>query len=93
MGLGIEWFEQRDARRAERDRYGVSLRGAEATLAWYHSTIDPVATEMGEWILENWPKSKIERLSQPAREILALIVAEREERRNPQMELELAEEY
>ena len=93
MCLTPEWFEQRDARRAERDRRGVSLRDAEAALAWYHSTIDPVAFEMGDWILENWPASKLAKLSQPAREILALIIEEREERRNQQMELELEETY
>lgn len=91
MCLGIEWFEQRDARRAERDRYGVSLRDAESALAAYHTTVDPVAFEMADWILENWPASKLARLSQPSREILALIVEEREERRNQQMEFELEE--
>ena len=76
------WFEQRAARRAERDRRGVSLREAESALAMYHSTVDPIATEMADWILENWPMSKIARLGNPAREVLALIVQEREERRN-----------
>jgi len=82
MCLGIEWFEQRDARREQRDRYGVSLRAAESALAMYHSTIDPVATEMADWIFENWSQARIARLNESAREVLALIVEEREERRN-----------
>jgi hypothetical protein len=81
MCLLPAWFEQREARRAERDRFGVSLRDAESALSMYYSTVDPVATEMADWILENWPKSKIASLGNPAREILALIVQEREERR------------
>ena len=82
MCLTIEWFQQRDARRAERDRYGVSLRDAESALSMYYTTVDPIATEMADWIFENWPKTKIARLGSPAREVLALIVQEREERRN-----------
>ena len=76
------WFEQRDARREERDRRGVSLREAESALAAYHTTVSPIATEMADWLLEKWPKAKIARLSSDAREVLALIVQEREERRN-----------
>jgi len=76
MCLHPEWFERRGERNAERDRLGVSVRDAEATLQMYHSTVYPVAVEMAEWILRNWSVKKVERLTKPTRDLLHIIAHE-----------------
>jgi hypothetical protein len=76
MCLHPEWFERSDERLKERDERGVSVQEAEATLLMYHSTIYPVAVEVTEWILRNWSKGEIGRLSQPTRDLFYRIVQE-----------------
>ena len=62
MCLTHEWFEEREARKRRRDRHGVSFDEAKKTLFFIHSTIEPVAVEMAEWIEENWSPEEIARM-------------------------------
>ena len=62
MCLTHEWFAERDQRKRQRDRHGVSYAEAKKTLFFIHSTIEPVAVEMAEWIEENWSPEQIARM-------------------------------
>jgi hypothetical protein len=59
MCLEPEYFEDAARRKFMRDLTGVTPDEAKATLSYYHSTIWPVATEMAEWLNENWSKRDI----------------------------------
>ena len=76
MCLMPEWFEQRAARKKHRDEFGVSVRDAKECLKCYDTTIDPIATEMAEWILNNWNDRQIANLGAENSELFHRIVRE-----------------
>jgi hypothetical protein len=70
VSLTPDWFNEREKRKARRDREGVSLEEAERTLVLYSSSIRPVATELAEWILQNWSQEQISGLNAASQEVL-----------------------
>jgi len=59
MCLEPEYFKDASRRKFFRDLVGVSPEEAEEALSHYNSTIWPIATEMAEWLNENWSKRDI----------------------------------
>jgi len=59
MCLEMEYFEGAAKRKFWRDINGVTPKAAKEDLSEYYSTCYPIATEMAEWLNENWSKRDI----------------------------------
>jgi hypothetical protein len=70
MSLSPEWFDDSADRIKKWDEEGLSLKEAEKALWEIHSTAYPIATEMAEYILENWTARRVAMLGQESRRIL-----------------------
>ena len=78
MSLGIEWFAGSADRNKVRDTDGVSPTEAEATLLMYRSSVHPVATELAEWLCDNWTIRNFLQL-QPSTRALLLEIIDKEQ--------------
>jgi hypothetical protein len=63
MCLTLEWFEESTKRETHRKTHGVTIKEANEALRHFKSTAHPIAEEMAEWIYNNWPLTKIVKLS------------------------------
>lgn len=70
MCLSFEWFDDSSSRRKKWDEEGISLKEAKGALFTYNSTVYPIATEMAEYIFENWTARRVAMLDQESRKIL-----------------------
>jgi hypothetical protein len=59
MSLTSEWFDDSENRIKKWDEEGLSLKEAEEALWAIHTTAYPIATEMAEYIFQNWTARRV----------------------------------
>lgn len=74
MCLTTKFFDTREVRMKEWKKNGLSIDEACSSLRLFYSTIYPVATEVAEFIYENWTLQDVDRLPVDAKNILNEIV-------------------
>lgn len=74
MSLTEEWFRHAGHRNSQRDANGVSMSDVTSALCMWHSSVQPVAVEMAEWLYMNWPLEKFFQLSKTDRDLLQEII-------------------
>jgi hypothetical protein len=70
MCLTLEWFSGKPERIRKWDANGLSINEAEIALDEYHTSCYPIATEMAEYIFQNWTARRVAFLSSAARRVL-----------------------
>lgn len=70
MSLTSDWFDDSANRIKNWDEEGLSLKEAKRALSEIHTTAYPIATEMAEYIFENWTARRVAMLDQESRRIL-----------------------
>ncbi len=74
MCLEYEWFMTAESRKKRRDKEGVTVEEITECLGTFHSTVYPIATEMAQWLYDNWTLAQIYQLSKRMRRILFEII-------------------